>query len=151
MHIVAGDLWTYNALAYSTIYRGVTTNSTLNSSNDLVMGAGVALQAKDRYPELPTRLGHAIAAAPDVSMHVFHDIHIFSFQTKDDWRKPSRLDLIGLSLMELQRNAEIYNAYAWVLPLPGCGNGGLDWHSQVRPLIVEEYHLPDNVYLILNN
>ncbi|MCZ7671791.1 MAG: hypothetical protein M5U34_34010 [Chloroflexi bacterium] len=41
----------------------ITTNSTLTRPNKLVMGRGIALQAKERFPGLDTALGRQIGTA----------------------------------------------------------------------------------------
>ncbi len=50
-----GDIWQSGADVIC-----VTTNGVLRKNGDLVMGAGIALEAKKRYPRLPAFLGGCV-------------------------------------------------------------------------------------------
>jgi len=68
-----------------------------------------------------------------------------AFQTKEEWRKPSSLDLISFSVTTLiSKIHKLGNHITYHLPCPGCGLGGLDWSTQVKPLCQK---LPDNVII----
>lgn len=56
MQLVKGNVFEQLDLDYVCI----TTNSILNKNGELVMGAGVALEAKQRFPELPKVYGSKI-------------------------------------------------------------------------------------------
>ena len=57
--------------------------------------------------------------------------------TKNDWRDKSDLSLIersalelqGLSIFDFPEDCDIF------MPMPGCSNGGLDYKTQVRPIL----------------
>mgnify|MGYP001580901715 CR=1 FL=1 len=55
------------------------------------------------------------------------------------------LELIKESASQLAVVAGAYSNKTFVLPRPGCGNGGLKWED-VKPVI--EPILPDNVHVI---
>lgn len=74
-------------------YVGVTTNSILNKKGDLVMGAGVAKQAKEYNAYLPTLFGSQIKAKGVEGG--FYGVLIqgkyYAFQTKRHWRDKSSI------------------------------------------------------------
>lgn len=117
----------------------------VNTVNCLgVMGKGVALQVKRRFPEASKTYvkvakagelhpGDVLATRDSTDGEPRWVLH---FATKGDWRKPSQLEWIrsGLKrLADLVRELEIRSI---AIPPVGCGNGGLDWNI-VRPLVVE--------------
>ena len=93
-----------------------------------VMGKGVALEAKQRYPTLFAKYkelcdrGEMKVGKPIICK--VNGKHFILFPTKDDWRKPSELQWIESGLAELARHASQFKTIA-MSPL-GCGNGGLD-------------------------
>lgn len=112
----------------------IPTNSTLDKKGYLVMGAGLALQAKRRYPDLPERAGQTIRPLcafnrfPEyglIRIRVSHHVEIGLLQTKTDWRLPSSPELILNSLAKLKFAIESNDIKAVAMPLPGAGKGGL--------------------------
>ena len=127
-----GDLWTYQCNA-----RCVNTNGIVKRDGSLVMGRGIALEAAQRYPDLPKMLGRCVRAQGNLVFSVWpegSDAAIVSFPTKYHWSEGSKLDLIERSAHRL---LALTNEMKWnvvVLPWPGCGNGGLK-PIDVRPVI----------------
>lgn len=111
-----------------------------------VMGAGLAFQFKQAYPEmyrayrLECRAG--LVETGDVRPHNTPDGKtVINFPTKRHWRHPSKMEYIERGLESL-RGLVVRNEIASLaLPPLGCGLGGLDW-DRVRPLIVEQLELP---------
>jgi hypothetical protein len=134
------DLWTYPC-----DYRGIPTNLVTKKNGHLVMGAGVAKQAAERYPELPETWGEFTRALGG-GVFVDDEFNLFAFPTKHHWREPSSLSLIEKSARELEWFAldPERSAKTFAMPRPGCGLGGLKW-EEVRPLLVR---LPDNVVIL---
>lgn len=128
MKEAAGDLWVYPA-----DWRVVTTNGVVKSDGDLVMGKGVALQAVERFPWLALKLGFWTNRYGS-RVFICRQEHLIAFPTKDDWRKPSRIEIIENSLRQLVELADKYKLKNIILPPPGCGNGCLNFHF-VRPLL----------------
>ncbi len=62
-------------------------------------------------------------------------IRIITFPTKHHWRDKSDLELIKTSAEQLIDICEGRGIATCYLTQPGCANGGLDWDSQVKPLI----------------
>ena len=70
--------------------------------------------------------------------------HVLCFPTKRDWKDPSSLELIEAGLQTFVRNYKKYNIKSITFPKLGCGLGGLDWETQVRPLMAKLLsNLPD--------
>lgn len=117
----SGDLWTYNAE-----YRVVTTNGVINSSGSLVMGAGVALQARQRFPRMPLELGLLVKMRGNVPF-LFEQERVITLPTKNDWRDNSDLNLIVSSVKRLVALVDEREVSSVVMTRPGCGNGRLEW------------------------
>ena len=140
MREVFGDLWAYEGR--KGFYILVTTNGFIKNSGEGVMGAGVAKQAADRYPDLPRLLGQSLIGRGNVVSRLTDQI--FSFPVKHEWFRNADLKLIKKSVAELDRRARLHPDRKFVVPRPGCGSGKLKW-SKVRPLMIG---LPDNVFVI---
>jgi hypothetical protein len=143
-----GDLWTHPARI-----KVVTTNWTLKSDGSLVMGAGVAKQAAERYPDLPYELGEFIAGCIKHGrgpLPVFvARYNLISLPTKVDWRAPSELGFVEEMLDKLAN--DLFGTYPVsqdvVMPRPGCGLGGLRWED-VKPIC--ERHLVSDHYIVID-
>jgi len=107
-----------------------------------VMGKGIALQFKNKWP-LNFAQYAAACKAKEVrpgSMFV-HDSgglvkpnYIINFPTKDHWRGSSKIKFIEDGLVDLILQVKRLSIKSIAIPPLGCGNGGLDW-SVVKPLI----------------
>lgn len=138
MKEVYGDFWTYQADV-----KLITTNGTLNSSGECVMGAGIALQAKQLYPEFPARVGQHLSISGNVPLL---ELVLGTFPTKNHWAEDSDISLIKRSAETLAHHAKDNPELTYLLPRPGCGLGRRDWESEIKPLLVDT--LPDNVHVI---
>lgn len=106
-----------------------------------VMGRGVALQFKKRFPENFKAYEKACARKEVVpgKMFVFETGALFpriiiNFPTKRHWRQGSRMEDIDTGLADLVRVLREYRVSSVAVPPLGCGLGGLDWNV-VRPKI----------------
>lgn len=103
-----------------------------------VMGAGVALAFKSRYPEMfgayqrACRLGEVKPG----SLHTWQGfgVTVVNFPTKRHWRQPSRYEDVQAGLDALCLYLSDKGAISVTLPALGCGHGGLDW-SRVSTMI----------------
>ena len=135
MKELSADLWDIPADWY-----GVTTNGVVDSRGDNTMGRGIALEAKQRYPELPTLLGRRLSSEGNrVFLFEFPNRAIITFPTKNHWRHPSLISLIKESCQQLVClvNRKVRSGGSnpkIVLPRPGCGTGGLNW-EEVKPIL----------------
>ena len=114
----------------------VTTNGIIKADGKLVMGAGIAKQARDRFPGIDFYAGGEVLRSGSHVRTIFQDrmTRIVSLPTKQHWRDPSPFWLVDRSLTEL---VVLVNKMGWetiLLTRPGCGHGGLDWETQVKPL-----------------
>jgi hypothetical protein len=140
MKELTGNLWD----ARPEFIKCITTNGVVKKNGELVMGAGVALQAKERYPQLPSLLGSYVKTSGNI-VYYFEKLNIASFPTKNDWKDKSDIRLIVGSCVQLSAMLKNFDKYA-VLPRPGCSNGGLDWEKEVKPYISGV--LSDRVWVI---
>jgi O-acetyl-ADP-ribose deacetylase (regulator of RNase III) len=108
----------------------------INTVNEVgVMGKGVALQFRERYPanaaayELAAKRGEIRVGR----MFVVRDIGltgpkwIVNFPTKRHWRQPSQIAWIQEGLKDLVKVVEERGIRSVALPPLGCGNGRLQW------------------------
>ncbi|CAM3282626.1 macro domain-containing protein [Stackebrandtia soli] len=107
-----------------------------------VMGKGIALQFKRRYPEMFTAY-RAAASKGDIvlgRMHVWPTRrtsgprYVVNFPTKGHWRATSTLPDIEAGLVALVEAVEELDIRSIAVPALGCGNGGLEW-DEVEPVI----------------
>ncbi len=115
-------------------YHCITTNGALRFNGHAIMGAGIAQQARSRYPELESELGKFIKAHGN---HVYLLSHGFMlFPTKVHWNLNSDLDLIMRSARELvELTNTLPDAKRVLMTRPGCGMGRLSW--QVVKVAIE--------------
>jgi O-acetyl-ADP-ribose deacetylase (regulator of RNase III) len=116
-----------------------------------VMGKGLALEFKQRYPEM---FANYVACCerfevkPGVPYLWENDeVQVLNFPTKRHWCENSQLADIEAGLKYLAKNYSTMGIATIAMPPLGCGLGGLLW-SQVEPLI-EKYlsDLPLEVFV----
>lgn len=106
-----------------------------------VMGKGIALEFKKRYPEmfmeyvLKCDKGEVKPGVPYVYQN--DKVSIVNFPTKDHWRSPSRLSYVIDGLNWFVENYEKYGIDSIAFPPLGCGNGGLTWNV-VGPIMYQK-------------
>lgn len=109
-----------------------------------VMGKGVALEFKKRYPEMFKSYERV---CNDKQLEIGKlllwkgpDKWVLMFPTKQHWRNPSKLEYIETGLQKFADTYMEKGITSAAFPRLGCGNGGLDW-EKVRPLM-ERYLKP---------
>jgi len=122
-----------------------------------VMGKGIALQVKQRWPEVD-RAYRAASKRGDVALGHMHVVErgglgdgprfVINFPTKDHWRSRSKLPDIEAGLTELRALIEKLAITSIAVPPLGCGNGGLNW-DDVRPLIEKALDDLDGVDVVV--
>lgn len=107
-----------------------------------VMGKGIALMFKERFPEnfkayaracerKEIELGRMfVTKSPELNGPRW----IINFPTKGHWRYPSQIGWIEKGLVDLRRVLVENGIRSIAIPPLGSGNGGLEW-SDVRPRI----------------
>lgn len=120
-----------------------TTDAIVNTVNCVgVMGKGIALQFKQRWPANFKQYEAASKRKEIKPGRMFiYDLgewekprYIINFPTKMHWRGDSKLEYVENGLRDLVRQVKRLDIKSISLPPLGCGNGGLDW-DDVRELI----------------
>lgn len=120
-----------------------------------VMGAGIALEFKLRYPEM---FEDYVIKCEQKEMYVgkpklfkySQDVWIMNFPTKNHWRNPSKMNYIEEGLKYFVQNYKKANINSIAFPKLGTSNGGLDW-LEVKPMM-EKYlrEIDIDVYICLD-
>lgn len=109
-----------------------------------VMGKGIALMFKERYPS-NYKAYAAACKAGEVRVGQMFVTHVnelggprwvINFPTKEHWRPPTKIEWVRDGLAALREVILEKGIRSVAVPPLGCGNGGLDWRN-VRPLIEE--------------
>jgi O-acetyl-ADP-ribose deacetylase (regulator of RNase III) len=111
-----------------------------------VMGRGIALQFKKKFPENFATYKKACDTKELTPGNVlvvdmgkmFNPRYIINFPTKDHWRAKSRIEDIAAGLESLVAVVRDRKIKSIAIPPLGCGLGGLDW-TDVRPLILRAF------------
>jgi O-acetyl-ADP-ribose deacetylase (regulator of RNase III) len=107
-----------------------------------VMGKGIALQFKKRFPQNYNLYKQAAEAGQLETGKNFVVQNpttdpvkwIINFPTKKHWRSPSQLEYVVAGLVDLRNVIKDLKIKSIALPALGCGNGGLDWNI-VKPIL----------------
>lgn len=129
---VEGDLWEYPADV-----RAITTNGTVRNGKN-VMGVGCALEAKERFPGIDSVLGGLLRSHGNRAFRIVQgspSTTILTFPVKYQVEENADLELIAASCAQARTMADKFEWDNIVVPRPGCGAGGLDYDTNVRPLI----------------
>ncbi len=126
----------------------------VNTVNTIgVMGKGLALEFKNRYPEMFSAYRTACEKKQltigKLMLYYAPDHWILLFPTKEHWRYPSKLEYIESGLMKFVNSYAEKNITSIAFPRLGCGNGELNWED-VRPIMEKHLaSLPIDVYIYL--
>lgn len=133
-----GDMW--SAWGKVDLFL-ITTNSTVVNQR-LVMGRGIAREARDHFPGLDYEIGKHIQKDYGllVSPH-WPEKKLGCFQVKYHWRNPAYLSIIVLSTVMLDVWCQEHPGAKVALNFPGIGNGRL----AVEDVLLVIKHLPDTV------
>lgn len=122
------------------------TEALVNTVNTVgVMGKGIALQFKERFPNNNKEYIKACKSKNlDIGKLLIVDETtlegrkiIINFPTKKDWKHRSAYAYIESGLMALVVELQKGHIKSVAIPPLGCGNGGLDW-AKVKPMM-EQY------------
>lgn len=113
-----------------------------------VMGKGVALEFKRRWPEnyaiykkacesKSLRPGTLLIFDRQTLLDTHLPRYLVNFPTKDHWRAKSKISYIEDGLDRLRIEIRDRKIKSVAMPPLGCGNGGLDWQV-VKPIILEK-------------
>jgi O-acetyl-ADP-ribose deacetylase (regulator of RNase III) len=109
-----------------------------------VMGAGIALAFKQRFPVMfeqyrrECRIGAyrtgTVRTWPFEDPSTDEQRYVLNFPTKAHWKQPSRYEYVEAGLASMTRWVISERPSSIAMPPLGCGLGGLDW-SRVRTMI----------------
>lgn len=114
-----------------------------------VMGKGLALEFKNKYPlnfEIYKKAcDNAYFNIGNLLIVPVDNKFIVNFPTKKHWRNKSDLEFIKIGLEELKVAINDFNIKSIALPKLGCGLGGLDWNEVFD--LIKNFHnsIVDNV------
>jgi O-acetyl-ADP-ribose deacetylase (regulator of RNase III) len=97
-----------------------------------VMGKGVALEFKKRFPEMyddyvARCARHQVHLGEPYLYRQLFPPNILNFPTKDHWRSVSKLDDIVAGLEYLEAHYREWGITSLAVPPLGCGQGQLEW------------------------
>ena len=114
----------------------------INTVNTVgVMGKGIALEFKKRFPEMyldyvnRCKAGEVELGKPYLFRRLLTP-WIINFPTKEHWRSSSRLDAIVEGLEYLGEHVDEWGIESLAVPPLGCGHGQLEW-TVVGPTLYE--------------
>ncbi len=116
-----------------------------------VMGKGLALSFKKRYPKMFDAYKHACdkhqLTVGKLMLYYAPDHWILLFPTKENWRNPSKLEYLEAGLHKFVNTYADKGITSIAFPKLGCGNGELSWNDV--KLVMEKYlkQLPITVYI----
>ena len=119
-----------------------------------VMGKGIALKFKRIYPDMfEAYRNHCERGNFQIGQLFLYKTPnkwILNFPTKKHWRTESRVEYIEAGLRKLRARGSEMGMTSIAFPELGCGNGGLYFEGQVKPLM-ERYlgglSVPTFIYL----
>jgi O-acetyl-ADP-ribose deacetylase (regulator of RNase III) len=121
-----------------------------------VMGKGIALMFKERFPKNyqayaaaceagEVRVGKMFVSSVD---ELEGPRWVINFPTKEHWRSPTKIEWVRAGLASLKDVIREKHIRSVAIPPLGCGNGGLKWRD-VRPLIQEALGDLEDVEIIV--
>ena len=121
-----------------------------------VMGKGIALQFKNRFPANMKCYADACKQGQVVTGQMFvtetgeliGPRWIVNFPTKQHWRDGSRLEWIDAGLQDLRRFIVQEGVTSVAIPALGVGNGGLSW-AEVQPRLEAALNDLSNVRVLV--
>lgn len=142
MEEINGNIWNYLSKGFVV----VPTNGTVKKNGEAVMGRGLALQLKQRYPYFPRRLGSVISIEGN-KLFRFFEPNVVSFPVKHNWWEKADILLLEESAKKLHSICVSDMKTNFYIPHVGCDNGGLDW-KDVKPILGKHLGELDNVVIV---
>lgn len=122
MKVVKGDIWDYVDEGWIVI----PTNGSIGKYG-AIMGAGLALETKQRFPKLPKLLEERLITWGN-GVYVFDEYKLITLPTKHSY-KDRKSDIMFMA--ENIYTLKTLSLHLWpqdfYLPKLGCGKGGLKW------------------------
>lgn len=132
----------------------ITTNGTIQKNGHLVMGGGIAKEAKELYRWLPEAIGQDIIRN-GLQVEVYIQPRLIIFPVKYHVWQDADLNLIEHSTKQLLQKVDSLQlllrpeneSIRILIPRPGCGLGNLKWEN-VKPIL--ERYLCDDRFVIFS-
>lgn len=133
------------------------TEAVINTVNTVgVMGKGIALQFKQKYPEnfkayekacknQDLKIGKMFVTETN---SMLNPKYIINFPTKEHWKATSKIEYIKEGLIDLKKIFIDHNIKSVAIPPLGSGNGGLNW-EEVKLLIISELNDLKDIEIII--
>lgn len=142
MILEKGNMWSIFETTNNFV---ITTNPIIKQNGEVVMGAGIAKQARDKFFYLAHDFGLVLERDGYSNVgyiNKYNGTNIWWFMVKNHWGSNAQLDIIQDSTTELAYIAR-HSADRFDLNFPGIGNGKLQ-----RDLVLPYLRpLPDNVHV----
>lgn len=120
-----------------------------------VMGKGLALEFKKRYPQMfesyKLACNNNLVKIGEPHVWSDFDITIINFPTKIHWRDKSELKYIIEGMKFLKEYLEIHDSASIAISALGCGLGGLPWYKVENIIETSLRFVKNDVYLYLPN
>ncbi|MCA9946719.1 MAG: macro domain-containing protein [Anaerolineales bacterium] len=117
-----------------------------------VMGKGVALEFKRLFPDMYKQ--YRILCEQEsfnigmLWLYRSPNKWVLNFPTKKHWRNPSKIEYVEAGLKKFVDTYVEMGIHSIAFPPLGCGNGQLDFKTQVQPLMHEYLrYLPIDVFI----
>jgi len=117
-----------------------------------VMGRGIALEFKRLFPEMYRQYRELCERGQFkigmLWLYKSPNKWVLNLPTKKHWRNPSRVEYVDEGLRKFVSSYADSGIHSIAFPALGCGNGELDFETQVKPLM-EKYlrQLPVEVFI----
>jgi len=116
------------------------------------MGRGIALDFRRLLPGMYTQYRdlceQGLLKIGDLWLYKGPNKWVLNFPTKQHWRYPSRVSYIEAGLRKFADSYAEMQIHSIAFPALGCGNGQLDFESEVRPLMERYFHnLPIEIFI----
>lgn len=133
------------------------TNCIVNPVNSIgVMGNGLALQFKEKYPKQCEHFNNeckkfnVFDVYKEKNYHLIKpmffqkenwnsDRNILMFPTKIHWKHDSQLEYIEKSAEWSSKILNLAKETSIAIPFVGCGLGGLNWEN-VKPILIKHFN-----------
>jgi len=117
-----------------------------------VMGKGIALEFKKRYPGMFSDYQNACKNKElnPGKLHIWSDIvdgTVVNFPTKDHWKGKSKYEYIDSGLDALYEYLQPLGKVSIGIPALGCGLGGLDWEIVEKKIFDKLNGLEADIYI----
>ena len=138
----------------------ITTNGDIDKNGNAVMGKGNALEFKKLFPGIEKKFADYLNKYGNRAFNLgdyrlqsaidgdYVDIKILTCPTKHSWKNNSDLTLITKSCEQLVEMCNKFKIDTCFLPVPGCGNGGLNYKNTVKPVL--DLILDERFYVCFN-